>query len=504
MTSSDQTGAEQRSAARPDSAAWPDVDQACARAVDAHRWFAGTSPVHRAAVLNALADAVDAARDELVPIAEQESHLPTARLVGEVARTSGQLRLFAEVVRDGACFEVVIDPARPGLVPPRPDLRRWLVGLGPVAVFGASNFPFAFSTLGNDTASALAAGCPVVVKTHPGHPRLTAATIEVARRGLTGVVPDEVADGLVVAVDPHLETGVRLVEDPRIEAVGFTGSTRGGLALQAVAQGRPRPIPFYGELGSVNPVFVTQAAARARAAEIATGFVGSYTMGTGQFCTKPGLLILPREAELRSAVVAAAAAVGGQPMLNDTVRTTYLSGLGHRLALPGVEVLLGGGYDPESGHVTPSLVAVPLRLTVDVPDLLEECFGPTSLLVEYDDEEELPALADRLPGVLTATVVAEGDEAVLGELVPRLVARAGRVLWNGWPTGVAVTWSMQHGGPFPAATTALHTSVGAGAVRRFLRPVTWQGWPQRLLPEALRDDNPWRLPRRVDGVVTPP
>ncbi|HET9657724.1 MAG TPA: aldehyde dehydrogenase family protein [Kineosporiaceae bacterium] len=480
------------------------VERACAQAVAAADWLAGTDPQRRAAVLTALADAVDAAADELVPIARAESALPTARLTGEVARTSGQLRLFAEVVRDGACFEVTVDTARPDLAPPRPDLRRWLVGLGPVAVFGASNFPFAFSTLGNDTASALAAGCPVVVKTHPGHPRLTAATVAVARRALAEVAPEGVADGIVTAVGPDVETGVALVRDDRIEAVGFTGSARGGLALQRIAQDRPRPIPFYGELGSINPVFVTRAAAAARPREIAAGFVGSYTLGAGQYCTKPGLLVVPRGSGMRGAVVEAVAGVGAQAMLNPGVRAGFLAGLDHRLALPGVEVLLPGGVDPETAAVAPSLVAVPIGLTADVPDLLEECFGPTSLLVEYEDEAELADLARRLPGVLTATVAGEVGEPVLAELLPLLEARAGRVLWNGWPTGVAVTWSMQHGGPFPSATTALHTSVGAAAVRRFLRPVTWQGFPQDLLPEALRDANPWRLPRRVDGVLRLP
>lgn len=484
--------------------AFADVDTACGRASSAAAWLAGSSPARRAAVLEALADAVDAAGPDLVPIAEQESHLPTARLAGEVTRTSGQLRLFAEVVRDGACFEVTIDTARPDLTPPRPELRRWLVGLGPVAVFGASNFPFAFSTLGNDTASALAAGCPVVVKAHPGHPRLTAATVDVARQALAGLAPDEVAGGILGAVGPDVATGVGLVGDPRIEAVGFTGSARGGLALQDVARRRARPIPFYGELGSINPVFVTRAAAQDRAEEIGSGFVGSYTLGNGQFCTKPGLLVAPRGSGVRAAAVAAASAVGGQRMLNDAIRATFLTGLEHRLGLAGVEVLVGGGLDAGTGLVAPSLVAVPASVLAAVPDLWEECFGPTSLLVEYDDEAELVDLAGRLPGVLTATVAGQGGEAVLADLIPALTARAGRVLWNGWPTGVAVTWSMQHGGPFPATTNALHSSVGASAVRRFLRPVTWQGFPGELLPEALRDANPWRLPRRVDGVLALP
>lgn len=475
-------------------AAWS-VEAACSAAAEHAAWFAATSPVQRAAILVALADAIDDAAEELVPLAMEESSLPRARLVGEVTRTSNQLRLFAEVVLDGSFLEVVVDTARPETVPPTPELRRLLVPLGPVAVFTASNFPFAFSVLGGDTASALAAGCPVVVKTHPGHPRLTSATVRVAQRAL---VSAGAPAALLTAVGADVADGVSLVEDSRITAVGFTGSTRGGLALQQIANARPEPIPFYGELGSINPVFVTAAAAAARTSEIAGGYVASFTLGSGQFCTKPGLLIVPRGDEMRAALLEAVSAVAPASMLNATIRAAYLAGLDRLCSVAGVEVLHQGGV-AESGEVAPALLAVPASLLLEVESLFDECFGPVSIVVEYESESELLEIAGELPGVLTATIAGQGDESIVAALTPMLTARAGRVLWNGWPTGVAVTWSQQHGGPFPATTNVLHTSVGAGAVRRFLRPITWQNWPDELLPPAVRAANPWGLPRRVDG-----
>lgn len=477
------------------------VEDACAAAASAAPWLAATDLRTRAALLRAIADAIDAAGPDLVPIAAQESRLGIDRLTGEVGRTTGQLRLMAEVVLEGSFLGVVIDHARPDLTPPRPDLRRVIQPLGPVAVFGASNFPFAFSVLGGDTASALAAGCPVVVKPNPGHPRLSDAVMSVAQQALRSA---GAPDGVLTLVDDSVQTGIDLVRDERIEAAAFTGSPRGGFALAEIAASRPRPIPFFGELGSINPMLVTAAAVRERAAEIATGFVGSFTLGAGQFCTKPGLLVAPRSAELRTALVAASGDVPGQAMLTDAIRDTFLSGLAHRLDVADVEVLHSGGWDAETDTVTPTLLAVSLAAVLAEPDLLEECFGPTSLLVEYDDEAEMLALIGALPGLLAAGVQGVGDEPIVPALLAGLAERAGRVLWNGWPTGVAVTWSMQHGGPHPATTAPATTSVGATAVERFGRPVVWQNLPADLLPPAVRDDNPWGIPRRVDGVLTLP
>ncbi|MBL8931103.1 MAG: aldehyde dehydrogenase (NADP(+)) [Kineosporiaceae bacterium] len=473
------------------------VETACAAAAEAAPWMAASTPADRAVLLEALADAIDAASADLVPIAGQESRLPEARLIGEVARTSGQLRLFAEVVREGSFLEVTVDHPRADLTPPRPDLRRCLAPLGPVAVFTASNFPFAFSTLGNDTASALAAGCPVVVKTHPGHPRLTEAVMAVADKALSAVGAPA---GVLTAVGPALEVGVELIEDRRIGAVGFTGSARGGFALQQIAQNRAVPIPFYGELGSINPVFVTAAAAAERAGSIAAEYVASFTLGSGQFCTKPGLFVAPRSEGLRTALRSAVAAVTPAEMLNDTIRGAFVAGLGRLQEIDGVEVVHPGGVLDDAA-VAPTLLAVPVSRLLEAEQLLEECFGPVSLVVEYEDEAALVDVARTVPGVLTATVIAQGGEPVLAPLIEVIRQRAGRVIWNGWPTGVAVTWAQHHGGPFPSTTNALHTSVGASAVRRFLRPVVWQGWPDELLPAAVQESNPWALPRRVDGVL---
>lgn len=477
------------------------VNEACAAAKSAEQWFADTDLETRARLLEAIADAVDAARDALVPIAVEESRLGVDRLTGEVGRTSGQLRLMAQVVRDGAFLGVVLDKANIDVTPPRPDLRRMNVSLGPVAVFAASNFPFAFSTLGGDTASALAAGCPVVVKPNPGHPRLSDAIMAVAQEALADAGAPR---GVLTMVSHELQDGTDLVNDDRIEAVGFTGSQRGGLALAKLAAERPRPIPFYGELGSINPVFVTPEAAAEHGASIAAGWVGSFTLGAGQFCTKPGLLIAPRDHVMRAEAVAAVGGVPAQGMLTRAIRDAFLHGVSERIDLATIEVLHGGGWDAETDTVHPTLFAVPASEVIATPELLEECFGPVSILVEYDDPKQMLELADVMPGLLAAGVHGLADEPILAELMPRLVGHAGRVLWNGWPTGVAVTWSMHHGGPFPATTAPATTSVGASAVDRFLRPVVWQGMPNQLLPVALRDGNPWVIPRRVDGVLTLP
>jgi NADP-dependent aldehyde dehydrogenase len=405
---------------------------------------------------------------------------------------------MAQVVREGAYLGVVLDTALPEATPPRPDLRRMRVPLGPVAVFAASNFPFAFSTLGGDTASALAAGCPVVVKPNPGHPRLSDAVMAIAQEALRAA---GAPDGVLTMVSHELQDGIDLVNDDRIEAVAFTGSQRGGLALARLAADRPRPIPFFGELGSVNPIFVTPEAAADRGASIAEGWVGSFTLGAGQFCTKPGLLIAPRDEAIRAAAVAAVGGVAGQGMLTSAIRDAFLRGVGERTDISSVEVLHEGGWDADTDTVRATLFAVPADVVLADPRLLEECFGPMSLLVEYDDPQQMLALADVLPGLLAAGVQGQENDAIVGDLMPKLVAHAGRVLWNGWPTGVAVTWSMQHGGPFPATTAPATTSVGAAAVDRFVRPVTWQGMPQSVLPPALRDGNPWGVPRRVDGLM---
>lgn len=461
---------------------------------------AAASPQRRAEWLRAAADGLDAAADELVPLAMEESHLPEGRLRGEVARTSGQMRMFAGALESGSVLGLVIDTADPDSTPvPRPDLRRMLVPLGPVLVFAASNFPFAFSVGGGDSASAWAAGCPVVVKAHPGHPETSRRTYEVLAEALGKAGAPSGVLGIIFGVD----AGTEALRDARIKAAGFTGSVGGGLALHEIAANRPEPIPFYGELGSINPVFVTEAAVRARGAAIAEGFVSSYTLGVGQFCTKPGLLFLPKGHGLGDALLAAEQ-VAAAPMLYAGIRDAFTSGVERLSKLDGVETLVGGPARVEEADVPATLLRTDAAGFADHAEtLLEECFGPVSVVVEYDTPEQLAQTVARLGGSLTATVHAEDDEnEALGPLLHDLTARAGRIVWNGWPTGVAVTWAMQHGGPFPATVGSIHTSVGVTAVRRFQRPVSYQDTPDRLLPEVLRDANGLGVERRVNGRIT--
>ncbi|WP_410808944.1 aldehyde dehydrogenase (NADP(+)) [Micromonospora sp. 067-2] len=448
----------------------------------------------RAGRLRAAADALDTHGIEVVALAATETHLGSARLTGELARTTAQLRLFADAVEEGSFLDIAVDHADPRAAPvARPDIRRMMRPIGPVAVFAASNFPLAFSVAGGDTASALAAGCPVVVKAHEGHPRLS----DLVGRVLAGALPA----GAVTVLHGRA-AGRGLVSDPAVRAVGFTGSEAGGRALFDLASGRSDPIPFYGELGSVNPVIVTPAAVASRGASVAAGYVASYTLGLGQFCTKPGLLFLPSGHGLESALVDAVRAVTPGPLLGEWIRVGFDEAAAALAGLDGVRPLV----PPTAGSgitAAPALLAMSAARFRAQPAAARECFGPASLIVEYDDPAELLAALATVPGSLTATVHAEPgrDGDLVGALLDAAAERAGRVVFNGWPTGVAVTWAMHHGGPWPATTAPLHTSVGVAAIRRFLRPVAYQDVPAELLPEALRDGNPLGLPRRVDGIL---
>ena len=458
----------------------------------------------RAGLLRALADALDADADHLVALATAETGLPVARLTGEIARTSFQLRLFATVIEDGAYLEAVVDTADSTAVPiPRPDLRRMLVPVGVVAVFAASNFPFAFSVLGGDTASALAVGSPVIVKAHPAHPATSARTA-----ALTSAVVEKL--GLpngIFAVIHGGEAGRLLVLDPVVKAVGFTGSTAGGRALFDLASRRPEPIPFYGELGSVNPSVATPAAIAARGPEIVSGFVTSFTMSQGQFCTKPGLLFLPVGHGLGHALAAAVTTTAAGPMLETRIQHRFTAGVDRLAAHPGVTEIACGetASEPSVGSwATPRLYITDVdAFTADAAVLGDECFGPASLIVEYTDPQDLTRALHAIEGSLTGTIHAEGehDPFPVADLITTLATRVGRVVYNGWPTGVAVTWAMHHGGPWPASTNSLHSSVGTSATRRWQRPVTYQGIPDHLLPLALRHRNPLGIPRRYDGLL---
>lgn len=473
-----------------------DVTAAVARSVAAFAILRRSTPAERSGWLEALADALDSSCAELVAIAVEETALPTPRLEAEVARTSGQLRLFASVLRDGAYAEAIIDHSRPDTTPPAPDLRRILVAIGPVAVFSASNFPFAFSVLGGDTASALAAGCPVVVKAHSGHPMLSARTGEIAIDALARAG----APAGILGVVTGRESGIGLVTAPGIAAVGFTGSVQGGRLFFDLASARPDPIPFFGELGSVNPVFVTARADHARADTLAAGLVSSFQSSLGQLCTKPGIVFVPEGGRFEQEVAAALDVPASGRLLTDSIQRSFRADLDEASGIAGVRIVAGAAKQPEDGPAVAVVLAAELETVAAAPELLEERFGPTTLLVTYRSLEDALRLAETIGGNLTATVHAEANEMSVA-LADRLVGIAGRVLFEGWPTGVSVTWAQHHGGPWPA-TTSSHTSVGPTAVRRFLRPVAYQSAPDVILPAELQEDNPLGILRRVDGILT--
>lgn len=470
------------------------IVEASATAADG---WAATSRAGRATALRAVADGLDAGGDDLVAIAGRETHLAEVRLRGELVRTTFQLRLFAEVLDDGGYLDVRIDHADPDwpMGAPRPDLRRILEPLGPVVIFAASNFPFAFSVAGGDTASALAAGCPVILKVHPGHPELSAATGRIVVDTLASA---GAPDGVFALIFGD-QAGRAALQAPAVKAGSFTGSIAGGRALFDLAAARPEPIPFYGELGSINPVFVTEAAARARGPEIAAGFLASFTLGAGQFCTKPGVLLVPADSGLQASLAGADLPLAA-PLLNERITRGYLTGLSELAGHPAVTVLAEGSA-PRADQVSPTILSTTAEsFLADLDALSRECFGPTVLVVTYGSEDDLLAVARAIDGQLTASIHGEPDDPVAPELVRLLARKAGRLLWNQWPTGVSVTYAQQHGGPYPATTSPTTTSVGTAAITRFLRPVAYQGFPESLLPEPLSDST--ELPRHVDGVFT--
>lgn len=485
--------------------ATPDeVRTAAAAAEEAFRRSRHLQPAEMAVVLRAIADELDALRDELVDAADRESALGRPRLTGELARTTGQFRAFAELCEEGSFVEAVIDHAR--TEPARPDLRRMLFPLGPVAVFGASNFPLAFSVPGGDTASALAARCPVVVKAHPSHPETSQLCGDAIERALRSSAAPAGMFSLLHGRSNRV--GEELVLAREIKAVGFTGSLRGGRALYDLAATREEPIPVYAEMGSVNPFFVTEGALEARLDSIAEGFVGSLTQGTGQFCTKPGLAFLPegeRGRRWMDLVASKAAELEHTCLLNAQIRNSLAAQVARTRRLAGVRVLAGaGGAGDSAGFTYPtSVLAVDAERFLATPELSDEHFGPFGVLVTCESPERMLEAARRLHGNLTATVHAEASEAEdVRELVEELREKVGRLIWNGYPTGVAVTHAMMHGGPYPSSTLPLHTSVGSAAIKRFLRPVAYQSYPAELLPPELRDDNPLGIMRLVDGKWT--
>ena len=469
-----------------------EVEATVATAAAAAAPFAAASPAQRAAWIGAVADAVDAHAEELVELADTETGLGVPRLTGEAGRVAAQLRFYAAVGAEGSWLGVTVDSA----TDTSPRLVRVNRPLGPVGVFGASNFPFAFGVLGNDTASALAAGCPVVAKAHPAHPLLSVRLGEIATGALAAAGAPDGAFGLVVGMD----AGTQLVRAPGITAIGFTGSQGGGLALWRLANEREVVIPVYSEMGTVNPAVMTTAAL-GRVEDVARGFVGSFTLGSGQFCTKPGMLLAPAGHGVADAVASALAEAAPAPtMLTERIATTALSGVERLVAAGAREAgrVAGSGLGWSADAV---VLEAPSTALTPGSALLEECFGPVAVVVEYADSASLAEALDALQGSLAATVVTDGSgqDPETAALVARLADQVGRVTVDDWPTGVAWTWAQQHGGPWPATSRPEATSVGAAALARWVRPVSYQSVPDDALPTAAREANPWGVPRRVDG-----
>lgn len=462
------------------------VAEACAAAHAAFAGFAATSREERAVLLETIADEIDARGEQITEIGCAETGLPEARLQGERGRTTGQLRLFAAHIRAGDYLDRRHDEALPDRAPlPRPDLRMMMRPVGPVAVFGASNFPLAFSTAGGDTAAALAAGCPVVVKGHGAHPGTgeivgDAIVAALAKLGMDGGIFSLVQGGTRAV-------GEALVTDPRIKAVGFTGSLGGGRALFDLCAKRPEPIPFFGELGSVNPMFVLPNALMARGADTGTGWAGSLTMGVGQFCTNPGIAIVihgPEADEFVAAATEGLKAVAAQTMLTDGMAEAYRNGARRVAEGAGVKSLLTTACEGRSA--APYLFEVSADDWMNNEELSEEVFGPLGLVIRVKDAGQMQAVAESFKGQLTATLqMDDGDIGLARALLPTLERMAGRVLANGFPTGVEVCDAMVHGGPYPASTNFGATSVGTLSIRRFLRPVCYQNLPDALLPADL-------------------
>lgn len=476
-----------------------EVDNAVAAASAAFPTFRNLPAARRAEFLEAIADELDTLGEDFVNLTCQETALPSARIQGERGRTSGQMRLFAKVLLRGDFYGARIDQALPARTPlPRPDLRQYRIGVGPVAVFGASNFPLAFSTAGGDTAAALAAGCPVVFKAHSGHmataERVAEALIRAAERtGMPAGVFNMIFGSGV---------GEALVKHPGIQAVGFTGSLKGGRALCDMAAARPQPIPVFAEMSSINPVLALPKAMASRGAQLAKDLTASVVQGCGQFCTNPGLVLGIRSPAFTAFIEQLRGHMADQPaqtMLNPGTLRSYDKGLQTLLAHPGIEHLSGARQ--QGNQAQPQLFEADVSLLLEQDELLqEEVFGPCTVVVRVDDAEQLLQAVNALRGQLTATLLAdEQDLADHGSLLGALEVKVGRVLLNGYPTGVEVCDAMVHGGPYPATSDARGTSVGTLAIDRFLRPVCYQNIPDAMLPPALQNANPLGIQRLVDG-----
>lgn len=479
-----------------------EVDRAAALAWHAFDTYRQTLPAQRAAFLDTIATEIDALGDTLTDRVTAETGIPAVRAKGELARTTGQLRLFAAVVRDGGWVQARLDTADADRTPlPKPDLRQRSIPVGPVAVFAASNFPLAFSVAGGDTASALAAGAPVIVKAHPAHP----GTSELVGRAIRKAVgAHDLPEGTFsLLISSGIEVGVSLVSDPRIRAVGFTGSRGAGLALAAAAAARPAPIPVYSEMSSINPVFLFPGALADRGGQLGRDYIASVMTGVGQLCTSPGVVFVADGAAADSFISSAANALAesqGGPMLYAGIAKSFHDASTRAAQIPGVETAATGMHDADlSCGGRPQLLVTSYDVFLKEPTLSAEVFGPSSLVVRTP-VDQFAAIADALEGQLTASVHAvPADYPNTSALLRRLELLVGRIVFNGWPTGVEVGHAVVHGGPFPATSAPSSTSVGSRAIERFLRPVAYQNVPDELVPAEIRRDNPLGLPQLIDG-----
>ena len=482
-----------------------EINEAVKLATDAFKTFRSVSGEKKAAFLNAIADEILALDDELVQVYCSETGLPEGRAKGERGRTVFQLRSFADLVAEGSWVEAAIDTAEPDRAPiPKPDLRKMMVPLGPVVVFGASNFPLAYSTAGGDTAAALAAGCPVIVKSHPMHAGtgelVASAIIKAAEK--TGM-PNGVFSNLNSS---GIEVGVQLIQHPGVKAVGFTGSIKGGRALYDLASQREEPIPVFAEMGSINPVVILPEALQKRGNSLAKTYASSITLGTGQFCTNPGLLLgVKGEALTNFVKKLAEEIVNIEPscMLHPNIIGAYESNKAKAMAQSGLEVVADYDVEVASNYARQAITTVEGGTFLNNTTLHQEVFGPFSMVVQCKDTAQLETVISQLEGQLTGTLIAENDEIrQYPEIIEALQDRVGRIIYNGVPTGVEVCPAMVHGGPYPASTDSRFTAVGIHSIKRWVRPFSYQNWPDALLPDALKNSNPLGISRLVNGKQT--
>ncbi len=482
-----------------------EVDKAVKLAENAFEIYKRKTSLEKALFLETIADEILNLGDALIERCMQETALPRPRLEGERGRTMGQLKLFASVLREGSWVDARIDKAQTDRLPfPKPDIRHMLTAIGPVGVFGASNFPLAFSVAGGDTASALAAGCPVIVKGHQAHPG-TSELVAIAI--LKAAEKTNMPNGIFSLVQgASIRVGGDLVKHPGIKAIGFTGSYNGGKALFDLANKRKEPIPVFAEMGSTNPVFILPNALQENGNNIAKGLVGSITLGVGQFCTNPGLIIIEQSKVSEQFVSQLSTEIEGVEtgsLLTDSIKEAYNIGITNFETNNNVEIVASGLSNQTKASVVPKIFSTTVSNLLERPELSEEVFGPTSMLVSASSKKELLEAAKNLEGHITATVFGTKEDLVnYEELFSILENKVGRLIINGYPTGVEVCHSMVHGGPFPATTASQSTSVGTNAIKRFVRPVCFQNFTQELLPEALKDENALRIWRLIDGNLT--